>query len=160
MRKFALYYGVTRKGEKKILSFGNRGEINAYKAQCLKDLTDEKSCREYQALVLATDFGLKNSYKPVHPEAEEIAKKAQEEATEADQLAADKILLAAKKAAADQKKAAEEKAKAEAETLEADEKAAEDRLKAAEEKAAAKTPSVSDKATKADTASKKKKAGK
>lgn len=148
MRKFALYYGVTRKGEMKILSFGNRGEISDYKARCMRDLADDDMCREYQALVLATDFGLRNSYKPVHPEAEEMAKKAQEEALKADQLAADKALLAEKEERIAKEKAAEAKAKADKKALEDKEKAAEERLKAAEAKAAAKVPSVSDKETK------------
>ena len=74
MRKFALYYGVTRKGEMKVLAFGNRGQITEYKEKCRKDLVDPKMATEYQALVLATDYGLKNSYKPVHPEADRIAK--------------------------------------------------------------------------------------
>jgi hypothetical protein len=67
MRKFALYYGVTRKGEMKVLAFGNRGQIAEFKAKCQKALTDDKMCTEYQALVLATDYGLKNSYKTVLP---------------------------------------------------------------------------------------------
>jgi len=152
MRKFALYYGVTRKGEKKILSFGDRGQITAYKEQCKKDLTDDEMCRTYQALVLATDFGLKNSYKPVHPEAEEIAKKEQEAAAIADQLAADKALLDAKKEAADKKKAAEDQLKADQKALADEEKAAEDRLKAG---AGNSKPSESDKETKKETKKKK-----
>ncbi len=159
MRKFALYYGVTRKGEMKILSFGNRGQINAYKEQCKKDLTDDEMCRTYQALVLATDFGLKNSYKPVHPEADRIAKEEQEAAVKADQLAADKALIEGKAAEAKEKKDKADKLKADQDLLEAEEKAAEDRLKAAEAKASAgnKPPSDSDKETKKEA---KKKTGK
>lgn len=66
-RKFALYYGVTREGEKEILAFGNRGDIQSYKDRCAKDLVDPKMCTKYQALVLATDYGLKNCFKPVAP---------------------------------------------------------------------------------------------
>lgn len=76
-RKFALYYGVTRsKGEKKILAFGNRSEIKTFKDQCAKDFSDPKMAAEYQALVLATDYGLKNCYKPVLPEVKKKEKKA------------------------------------------------------------------------------------
>ena len=67
MRKFALYYGVTRKGEKKILAFGNRSDIQSFKNQCSKDIADSKMAKEYQALVLATDYGLKNCYKLAEP---------------------------------------------------------------------------------------------
>ena len=148
MRKFALYYGVTRKGEKKVLAFGNRGQIAEYKAKCQKALADDKMCTEYQALVLATDYGLKNSYKLVHPEADRIAKEEQEAAVKADQLAADKAVVEAKKAKAKAEKDEADKLKAGLDQLAAEEKAAEDRLKAAEAKAAGKTPSVSDKATK------------
>lgn len=62
-RKFALYYGVTHKGEKKVLSFGNRSDIQIFKDQCTKDYADPKTAKEFQALVLATDYGLKNVYK-------------------------------------------------------------------------------------------------
>jgi len=140
MRKFALYYGVTRKGEMKILAFGNRGEIHAYKAQCMKDFADKEMSRKYQALILATDFGLKNTYKPVHPEADKLAKEAQEAAVKADQLAADKALIAAKKDVDDKKKADTKAAKDAKDALAAEEKAAEERLAAAE-KAAVKTGS-------------------
>lgn len=75
VRKFALYYGVTRKGEKKVIAFGNRSEINIYKAQCIKDVADPKKAMEFQALVLATDYGLKNSYKLVEPVKKETKKK-------------------------------------------------------------------------------------
>ncbi len=75
MRKFALYYGVTRKGEKKVLAFGDRSEINIYKAQCMKDFVDPKKVTEYQALVLATDYGLKNVYKIAEPVKKESKKK-------------------------------------------------------------------------------------
>ncbi len=74
-RKFALYYGVTRKGEKKVISFGNRSEINVYKAQCMKDIADPKTAEKYQALVLATDYGLKNTYKLAEPVKKETKKK-------------------------------------------------------------------------------------
>ena len=157
MRKFALYYGVTREGEMKVLAFGNRSDIHTYKVQCLKDFTNPKMATEYKALVLATDFGYKNSYKPVHPEADRIAKEEQEAAVVADQLAKDKALLGAKKVADKAKKDKEDKLKADKDKIEAEEKAAEDRLKAAEDKAAGKTPSVSDKETKKEV---KKKAGK
>ena len=147
MRKFALYYGVTRKGEKKILAFGNRGDIHTFKAKCMKDFADKKMCREYKAFVLATDFGLKNVYKPTHPEAAKLAKDAQEAAAKADQLVADKALIDAKKAAEDKKKAdakAEKEAKA---ALEVEEKAAEERLKAEKEIEDKRVKSESDKAT-------------
>ncbi len=66
-RKFALYYGVTRKGEKKVIAFGNRSEIKTLKDQCMKDYADPKTAEKYQALVLATDYGLKNCYKLAEP---------------------------------------------------------------------------------------------
>jgi len=75
IRKFALYYGVTRKGEKKVLAFGDRSEINVYKAQCMKDFEDPKKAAEFQALVLATDYGLKNCYKLAEPVKKESKKK-------------------------------------------------------------------------------------
>ena len=105
MRKFALYYGVTRKGEREILGFGPRSEIQDLKAKCIKDLSDDKMCRKYKGLILATDYGLKNSYKPVHPEADKLALEEQEAAAKADQLAQDKALVDSKKKAASEKKA-------------------------------------------------------
>lgn len=74
-KKFALYYGVTRiKGEKKILAFGNRGDIKTFKDQCAKDLVDPKMAATYEAFVLATDYGLKNCFKPVAPVKKETKK--------------------------------------------------------------------------------------
>ena len=75
IRKFALYYGVTRKGEKKVISFGNRCEINIYKEKCKKDIADPKMAEQYEALVLATDYGLKNTYKLAEPVKKETKKK-------------------------------------------------------------------------------------
>jgi len=64
MRKFALYYGVLRSnGDLETLGLGSRGEINDFKDKCKKDLVDPKICAKYSALVLATDYGLKNCYK-------------------------------------------------------------------------------------------------
>tara|TARA_R110002167_G_scaffold361826_1_gene580466 strand:- start:2382 stop:2624 length:243 start_codon:yes stop_codon:yes gene_type:complete len=70
MRKFALYYGVLRSnGELKTISLGGRGEIQNFKAQCKKDMADEKTAIKYSSLVLATDYGLKNHYKLTLPDA-------------------------------------------------------------------------------------------
>ena len=75
MRKFALYYGVTRStGEKKILAFGSRCEIKTFKDRCAKDFADPKMAVEYSALVLATDYGLRNCYKPILPAEDETKK--------------------------------------------------------------------------------------
>jgi hypothetical protein len=78
MRKFALYYGVLRStGELKTISLGGRGEIQNFKAQCKKDMADEKIAIKDSSLVLATDYGLKNHYKlsgPVAPVVKKIKK--------------------------------------------------------------------------------------
>ncbi len=64
MRKFALYYGVLRSsGELKTLGLGHRSEIQVFKDQCIKAMADPKTAEKYSALVLATDYGLKNRYK-------------------------------------------------------------------------------------------------
>jgi len=75
IQKYALYYAVTRKGEKKVLALGDRCEINIFKDQCMKDFADPKFASQYQALVLATDCGLKNSYKLAEPVKKETKKK-------------------------------------------------------------------------------------
>ena len=64
MRKFALYYGVLRSsGDLEVIALGLRGEIQDYKGQCKLDIADPKIKAKYSALVLATDYGLKNCYK-------------------------------------------------------------------------------------------------
>lgn len=135
MRKFALYYGVTRKGEKKVLAFGNRSEIKTFKDQCIKDFSDPKMAAKYSALVLATDYGLKNTYKPVHPDAEEIALKEQEAAVKADAEKEKKAEADAKKAEAAVKKAKEDSKKASKKIADDEQADADARLKNAEDKA-------------------------
>ncbi|MEE9352367.1 MAG: hypothetical protein V3U78_08910 [Thiotrichaceae bacterium] len=64
MIKFALYYGVTRDGDKlETLALGNKGEVQSYKIQCKKDMNNPKIANKYSCLVLATDYGLVNRYK-------------------------------------------------------------------------------------------------
>jgi hypothetical protein len=64
MRKFALYYGVLRSsGNLDTIALGARGEIQNFKEQCKLDIEDPKIKAKYSALVLATDYGLKNHYK-------------------------------------------------------------------------------------------------
>jgi hypothetical protein len=68
MTKFAIYYGITRGSlDKKVISFGNRSEIQAFKDQCKLDLLEPAICAKYQSLVLATDYGLTNQYKTTAP---------------------------------------------------------------------------------------------
>jgi hypothetical protein len=76
MVKFALYYGVLRSsGELETISLGLRGEIQNFKAQCKKDMTDAKMSSKYSGFVLATDYGLVNRYKVEKLEAPKVAKK-------------------------------------------------------------------------------------
>ncbi len=137
MRKFALYYGVLRSnGKLKTLGLGERGEIQNFKAQCKKDMFKESVRTDYSSLVLATDYGLKNHYKLVHPDAVELAKKAQEEAVKSDAAAEKQAEADAKKALSDAKKAAADKIKSAEKIADAEQVEAEARLKAAEKKAA------------------------
>ena len=136
MRKFALYYGVLRSnGKFKTLGLGERGEIQNFKAQCKKDMSKDSVRTDYSSLVLATDYGLKNHYKLVHPDAVELAKKAQEEAAKADATAEKQAKSDAKKSLSDAKKADDDKIKADKKISDAEQVEAEARLKAAEKKA-------------------------
>ncbi len=64
MRKFALYYGVLRSNDELVnLGLGHRSEIQVFKDKCIKAMADPKTAEKYSALVLATDYGLKNRYK-------------------------------------------------------------------------------------------------
>lgn len=135
MRKFALYYGVTREGEKKVISFGNRSEIKIYKDQCIKDFSDPKMAVKYSALVLATDYGLKNTYKLTHPDAEAIALKEQEAAVKADAEKEKKAEADAKKAESAIKKAKDDAKKAAKKIADKEQADADSRLKTAEDKA-------------------------
>jgi len=136
MRKFALYYGVLRStGKLETISLGGRGEIQNFKAKCKKDMANKDTAIKYSSLVLATDYGLKNHYKLVHPDAIELAKKAQDEAVKADAAAEKQAESDAKKALSDAKKAADDKIKAAKKIADAEQVEAGARLKAAEKKA-------------------------
>ncbi len=76
MRKFALYYGVLRSnGDHEVIAFGGRSNIKDFKDQCIADYADPKFAAKYTALVLATDYGLKNCYKLEKPQAKKVETK-------------------------------------------------------------------------------------
>ena len=72
MTKFAIYYGVTPKGDKKLIKLEGRGELSNLKKKCKEDVY--KLGGKYTHIVLATDYGVVCCFKTVKPKKEEEPK--------------------------------------------------------------------------------------
>lgn len=76
MTKFALYYAVERgTGKLVCISLEPSGQIAILKDQAKSDMTDAKFANQYETIVLADYYGLKNQYKVPFQEAPKKTRK-------------------------------------------------------------------------------------
>ena len=83
MTKFALYYAVKRSDRsQEVIGFGSASELTSLKAKAKEDMYKAEFGNKYERVVLASDYGIENSYKvPFQelPKKRSTRKKASEE---------------------------------------------------------------------------------